>query len=374
MYMRFDFQFKKRVIIFFSLILSFLISWIIISPEVGKSFVNFGSRLNSTVETFLAGITVKKTVTDKVLTNSLSNIDFTAVSPTLKIILPTKSLFLRPTTVQPSIIKPSKTPVPLYRPSPTKIPLPTKVPPRIPSPTKSLVPRATAIPTPKVVSYRNPLGLPPPSSKIHDLAVEIGQKVGVPPALVLTAMNIETGDKFYSRDNAYIEQYSKPGASLPFSYSECSLTQCGESGPMQMTVGYDSYGDTKCTRCTYPTAQGSCPANAWGGVSEQVESLVGSSSVSPCNIRENMYGAAIKMKNDSTYVTATTKYGGVIDTDCAPFIKSKPIVDGMKWNQKAVYLTGCHYHGSCFTRYPRLNNRTYCEILWDALPPEHKIL
>lgn len=367
MYMRFDFQFKKRVIIFFSLILSFLISWIIISPDIRKSVVNYGS--------FLANIKIGKTTLENVQTDTSSTIDFTAVSPTLKIILPTKSLFLRPTTAQPSV-RPFKAPtsIPLFLPSPTKILLPTKTPTRIPSPTKSLAPRATAIPTPKMVSYRNPLGLPSPSSKIHDLAVEIGQKVGVPPALILTVMNIETGTKFYNKDNAYVDKYSKPGATLPFSYYDCSLNSCSAAGPMQMTIGHDSYNDTTCSRCSYNINNNKLGCNnAWAGVSGQVKSLVGSPSVSACNIRENIYGGAIKMKSDSTYVTATTKYGGVIDTDCAHSIKSKPIVNGMKWNIKAVYLTGCHYYGSCSIRYERLNNKNYCEYLWDSLPPEHKI-
>ena len=390
MYMWFDFQFKKRVFIFLSLLSSFLISWIIISPEVGKSIVNFGSRLNSTVETFLAGITVKKTVTDKVLTNSLSTIDFVAVSPKIDTILPTKSLFLRSITVQPSI-KPSKIPVisltrPPARqtptrspsPSPTNIPIPTKISPRSPSPTKSLAPRATAIPTPKVVSYRNPLGLPPPSSKIHDLAVEIGEKVGVPPALILTFMHIETGDRFYNGDNIFIEKYSKPGASLLFNYfklmpDSCLLNSCSAAGPMQMTIGYDSYNDTTCSRCDYNINNNKLGCgNAWNRVVGQVKSLIGSSSVSPCNIKENIYGAAINIKNISN------QYQG--DADCTRGYQSReiqnmlPIENGMKWNIKAVYLAGCHYYGDCVTKNSNSGNKNYCQYLWDSLPPEHKIL
>lgn len=368
MYMWRSFRFKKRISIFLSLVFSFLISWIIISPKVRNSIINYGS--------FLAKIKVGKTASEKVLTDTSSTIDFTAVSPTITVYLisPTNLLLKRPTVIQPTV-RPIKTTVLPYRPSPTKAPTPTKIPPRVPSPTKLLAPRATTIPTPKVLSYRNPVGLPVPSSKIHDLAVEIGQKVGVPPALILTVMNIETGTKFYSKDNAYVEKYSKPGASMPFSYYECSLNSCSAAGPMQMTIGYDSYNDITCSRCQYNINNNILGCNnAWAGVSGQVKSLVGSSSVSPCNIRENMFGGTIKMKSDSTYVIATTKYGGVIDTDCAPSIKNKPIVSGMKWNIKAVYLTGCHYYGSCSTKYERLNNKTYCEYMWDALPPEHKIL
>jgi len=395
--MRPIFVFKKRGLIFLSLVFSFLISQVLASSlflnetplysfsKIEKSIVGFKSRLNNTVDTFLAGITVEKTVTDKALTNSLSTIDFAVISPTIDIVFPTESLFLRPTAVQPSVkpskipvvnkVRPTPTSIQLSRPSATKIPSPTKVPPRPPSPTSPLPPPPTTIPTLKVVNYPDPLGLPRPSSKIHDLAVEIGQKVGVPPALILTVMNIETGGKFYSRDNAYVEQYSIPGTSMPYSYAECFLNSCGAAGPMQMTIGYDSYNDTTCSRCSYNINNNKLGCNnAWAGVSSQVKSLVGSSSVSPCNIRENMYGAAIKMKYDSTYVIATTKYGGVIDTDCAPSIKSRPIVSGMKWNIKAVYLTGCHYYGSCSIKYDRLNNKTYCEYIWDALPPEHKIL
>jgi len=403
MYMWHGFRFKKRGLIFLSLLFSLLISWIIIPSiflndtplfsfsKVQKSIAGFRSRLNNAVDTFLARITVEKMVTDKATTNFSPTVDFVVVSPTVDIVLPTKSLFLRPTSVQSSF-KPSKALVisltrPPTRPTnppslpPTNILLPTKISPRIPSPTKSLAPQATTIPSPKVVSYKNPLGLPPPSSKIHDLAVEIGQKVGVPPALILTIMNIETGGTFYSRDNAYVEQYSKPGASMKNLWGECKINSCGAAGPMQMTVGYDSYNDTACSRCPYTVEHyikknlaPVCPANAWRGVSEQVKSFVGSSSVSPCNIRENMYGGVIKMKYDSTYVVAVTKYGGTIDTDCVPFIKDKPVVDGMKWNRKAVFLTGCHYYGACTIKYERLNNRTYCEYLWDALPSEHKIL
>lgn len=387
----------QRRSIFLSLLLSLLISWIVTSAlflsgtplfslsKVQKSIVGFRFKLNNSINKLLAGVSVKKTLTDKAISNYSANTDFIAMSPTIDIVFPTKSLFLRPTSVQPSIepstapvvkkIRPIPTNISLYRPSPTKTPLPTKIPTHVPSPTKSL-PRPTTIPTPKVVSYRNPLGLPPPSSKIHDLAVEIGEKLGVPPALILTIMNIETGARFYNRDNAYVEQYSKPGAYMKDLWGECRINSCGAAGPMQMTVGYDSYGDKKCPRCQYTINNqlSSCPANAWNGVVGQVRSLVGSSSVSSCNIRENIYGGAIKMKYDSIYVKATTKYGGVIDTDCAWTIKAEPITNGMKWNMKAVYLTGCHYYGSCSIKEPRLNNKNYCEYLWDNLPPEHKLL
>ena len=161
-------------------------------------------------------------------------------------------------------------------------------------------------------------------------------------------------------------------------WGECKINQCGAAGPMQMTIGYDSYNDTTCSRCEYTKKnyiekgkKPVCPANAWNSVVREVKSLVGSSSVSPCNIRENMYGAAIKIKRDSTvYVGA-----GIDCTWPHPDIyKMQPVVNGIKWNIKAVYLSGCHYYGDCVTKNPNSGNKNYCQYLWDSLPPEHKIL
>src|SRR3989338_804454 len=119
MYMWHGFRFKKRGLIFLSLLFSLLISWIIIPSiflndtplfsfsKVQKSIAGFRSRLNNAVDTFLARITVEKMVTDKATTNFSPTVDFVVVSPTVDIVLPTKSLFLRPTSVQSSF-KPSK--------------------------------------------------------------------------------------------------------------------------------------------------------------------------------------------------------------------------------------------------------------------------
>lgn len=177
-----------------------------------------------------------------------------------------------------------------------------------------------------------------PSSKspanLNDIFNEVGQKVGVPPKILEVVMKIEMPATF-NLSPQQIANYSAPNQSWP----SCEPNICSATGPMQMTIGIDGDGNTLCPRC----GVGFCP-NAWASYGKAINSFGGYlHQANPCNIRDNVYGSAAKLKNDSK----TT--------------------DSLNWTQAEVYRAATRYYGSCGDkyRYQRLGNRTYCEYVWD---------
>lgn len=168
---------------------------------------------------------------------------------------------------------------------------------------------------------------------LTNLLTEIGNKVGVPEKILEAVLSIESPHTFnLSTDE--ISLYSIAGNSLP----GCKPNLCSAIGPMQMTIGVDDYGDTSCPRC----GAGYCP-NAWSSYGNAVNNYGGYNHQSnSCNIKDNIYAAASKLKNDSR------------------------ASDPNNWTQEQVYRAALSYYGSCDDthRYERLGNRTYCEYVW----------
>lgn len=170
-------------------------------------------------------------------------------------------------------------------------------------------------------------------TNLTQLFNDVGKQVGVPPKILEGVMTIEMPSTFrYSNDQ--IALYSQPGSRIP----GCGPNVCSATGPMQMTIGIDNSGSTQCTKCGLT----SCP-NAWARYGNAIQIFTGSNHTpDPCNLRDNVYGAAYKLKTDSG------------------------ASDPLNWTQEQVYRAGTRYYGSCADRYryPRLGNRTYCEFLW----------
>jgi hypothetical protein len=171
-------------------------------------------------------------------------------------------------------------------------------------------------------------------SNLSDIFNEVGQKVGVPPKILEAVMQIEMPSTF-NLSSEQITDYSTPTHYWP----SCGPNLCSAAGPMQMTIGVDDNGNTLCPAC----GAGFCP-NAWASYGDAVNSFGGySHQANPCNIRDNVYGSAAKLKNDSK------------------------AADSLNWTQAEVYRAATRYYGSCGDnyRYQRLGNRTYCEYVWD---------
>lgn len=177
----------------------------------------------------------------------------------------------------------------------------------------------------------SPLNSP---SNLNDIFNEVGQKVGVPPKILEAVMTIEMPSTF-NLSSQQIADYSSPGNYWP----ACGPNICSAAGPMQMTIGIDDNGDTSCPVC----GAGFCP-NAWASYGEAVNSYGGyPHQANPCNIRDNVYGSAAKLRNDSQATTSSD------------------------WTQEQVYRAATRYYGSCDDKYSyeRLGNRTYCQFVWD---------
>ncbi|PIS15580.1 hypothetical protein COT62_02890 [Candidatus Roizmanbacteria bacterium CG09_land_8_20_14_0_10_41_9] len=191
--------------------------------------------------------------------------------------------------------------------------------------------------SPSITNY--PTNISPVSnatSSLSELFNEIGQKVGVPPKILEGIMMVEYPSTF-DLSSEEIALYSTPGNTIP----GCGPNQCSAAGPMQVTIGIDSNGSSSCSGCCgKETCLSSCP-NAWLSYGGAVNTYGGySHTPNPCNLRDNIYVAAAKLKSDSGATSATS------------------------WTQDEVYKAGKRYYGSCTATPPNLGGLTYCEYLW----------
>lgn len=170
-------------------------------------------------------------------------------------------------------------------------------------------------------------------TSLTQLFNDVSQRVGVPVKILEGVLTIETPSTF-NLTSDQIALYSQPGNRI----NNCAPNICSATGPMQMTIGIDNSGSNKCSKC----GLNSCP-NAWAAYGRAVNIFTNDTHTpDPCNLRDNIFAAAYKLKTDSK------------------------ATDPLNWTQEQVYEAGRRYHGSCSDkyRYPYLGNRTYCEFLW----------
>jgi hypothetical protein len=171
-------------------------------------------------------------------------------------------------------------------------------------------------------------------NSLSEIFEEVSIKVGVPKKILEAVLRIETPSTF-NLSSSEIQKYSTPGYFLP----RCGPNICSATGPMQMTIGVDHNGNSSCPSCGI----GFCP-NAWAVYRNAINILGNySHSPNPCNIRDNIYAAAWKLKKDS----------GAED----------PLI----WTKDQVFRAATRYYGSCSDKYrfSRFGGRTYCEYVWD---------
>lgn len=171
-------------------------------------------------------------------------------------------------------------------------------------------------------------------TSLRQLFTEIEGKVGVPARILEGVLLIESPALLKNLKENEIDAYSQPGATVP----NCRPNVCSAAGPMQMTIGVDNNGSSACRACGITQ----CP-NAWVVYGNSVNKNGGYAHQSNvCNLRDNIYGAAAKLKNDSG-----NKGSGA-------------------WTQAQVFEASRRYYGSCSDkyRYERLGGRTYCEFVW----------
>lgn len=204
-------------------------------------------------------------------------------------------------------------------------------------------------------------------SSLREFFEEVGDRVKVPPRILEAVMMIETPSTF-NLSSEQIKQYSTPASEIP----GCGPNVCAAAGPMQITTGVDNQGSPTCSNCCwggyqlgdagynwckakeaqglrklkrkpdgrYQCCQTSCP-NKWAVHKNSVNEHGGfSHTPKVCNLRDNVYAAADKLKKDS---------GAASPTD---------------WTKKQVYDASYKYYGDCTQKYDRLGSRTYCEYVW----------
>jgi hypothetical protein len=173
---------------------------------------------------------------------------------------------------------------------------------------------------------------------MRDVFEQVGCKVGVPPRVLEKVALIEYAPVF-KLSAAQIEAATKNGGVMP----NCPLNYCAAIGVMQMTIDHDERGDRSCRRC-YPSAANPSCANQWatyGNAVTKYEDLPGYTP-NACNIRDNVYAAALKLKRDS----------GSSKQVCG--------ANAQQWSQNEVYAATRAYYGACVTN----EGYGYCAEVW----------
>ncbi len=195
-------------------------------------------------------------------------------------------------------------------------------------------------PTPPLYNFDQPtipVLSPIPPRSLEEVFTEVSQKVGVPKRILEAIVKIELPATFRLPADK-IALYSTPGNYWP----SCQPNECSATGPTQMTIGFDNQGSPTCSSCCW---QGRCLnscVNQWRVYGNAVNTFTGEGhQPHPCNIRDNIFAAAAKLKNDSG--------------------ASNPI----SWSKEEVFRAGKRYYGDCTVTFKRLGNRTYCQFVWD---------
>ncbi len=174
---------------------------------------------------------------------------------------------------------------------------------------------------------------------LSDLIYEVGMNVGVPPK-VLEAMVYIDYSPILTYSSKEITKYSTPGSIIP----DCGPDKCSLTGPMRLSIGIDSNGSPSCALCCSNgiclSTQGGCP-NDWALYGNAVQEYGRyTHQPNPCNLRDNLYAAAMKLK----------KLGKVQKTT--------------GWTKEETYRAVKNYYGNCSSKYKRLGSKTYCEYVW----------
>ncbi len=178
------------------------------------------------------------------------------------------------------------------------------------------------------------------AESIDELLKEVGKKVGVPFGVLKGVLMIE-GPKYLDLDSDKVKRYSKSGYIIP----GCTPNVCSATGPMQITIGYDQNGSNLCPSCCWQgsclNTKGGCP-NQWAIYGSAVQKYFDNERIpNPCNLLDNFYAAAAKLKRDSRTGSKNTN-----------------------WSKDEVYRASLRYYGNCTIKYKRLLNKTYCEFVY----------
>ena len=188
-----------------------------------------------------------------------------------------------------------------------------------------------------------PAPLPPGSCQLTDpliesqalilLFQEAGKSFNVPPAVIAGVAAIE-GRHLWGYNDTEINAFSLPGAQDPYN---CAPNVCGARGPMQFLTG-EGVDEEKC-----PQAVG---VDIWSYYKNAVNEATGENRTPHvCNIKDSIFAAAKKLKNDSR----TTK-----ENNC-------------QWNKEEVYNAARGYYGKCEYKIkvgPVSFTGNYCERVW----------
>ncbi len=180
----------------------------------------------------------------------------------------------------------------------------------------------------------------PENTTLDQLLKRVGKKVGVPFGVLKGVLTIE-GPRYLSLSPEKVREYSQPGYLIP----GCRPNVCSATGPMQMTIGYDNTGSRLCGNCCWQGScldtRGGCP-NQWAIYGSAVQQYEDSSRIpNACNLLDNLYAAAAKLKRDSRTGSKNTN-----------------------WSKDEVYRASLRYYGNCTVKYKRLKNKTYCEFVY----------
>ncbi|KKU69152.1 MAG: hypothetical protein UX92_C0014G0043 [Candidatus Amesbacteria bacterium GW2011_GWA1_47_20] len=156
------------------------------------------------------------------------------------------------------------------------------------------------------------------STEAQKLIENAAAWAGIPPEIlgaILSIEGVKSSNELFRFSNADIIKYSQNGSYDPF---YCSPNQCGAMGPAQILTDLG----------VQPSCSQAAGNNEWAKFGDAVvRACVAPSGYAPnpANLRDNVYAAALLIKDKSNTVSANSR----------------------NWSKALVYETARRYYGSC---------------------------
>jgi len=181
-----------------------------------------------------------------------------------------------------------------------------------------------------------------PSSNMDELLKYVSGKVGVPFGVLKGVLMIE-GPQYLDLQSKEIDEFSQDNYVIP----GCGPNVCSATGPMQITIGLDNNGLRSCPKCCWGKScldtKGGCP-NQWAVYGNTILKYENTQRTpKPCNLLDNLYAAAAKLKKDSRTGAKNTN-----------------------WSREEIFRAAVRYYGNCTVKYKRLEDMTYCEYVYSV--------
>lgn len=248
-------------------------------------------------------------------------------------------------------------------------------------------------PIPSLIYESQPLSQVSPVTSLRSIFNQVEQWNGVPWQVLEAIARIE-GPSLFNKSDEEIIMYSQPGAQFP---DNCTPNSCSAAGPMQFTTGGNNLNIDSCSsasgwrsRIIEDSVDGSlsnscfrnaannlgisiasmtesqaeqivraCWPNKWSAHKGAVVQATGESRTpNVCNVKDSIFATGHMLDYTRSVRQQYCNANSTRYQYCCNATDS--------WDDpNLVKCISVAYYGSCTTTYARLDNKSYCDFVWD---------